>query len=713
MNRRVVVYYAKNIMNFNDYPSFLESVKINLIEILRRHSSVEPIKYNLKLEASYNKPLIDSSTQNRDFKTSAKVIFADTDIAQSVSDDYSTLIAEEDKYMERGSGFTLQKIDGISVSVYKYTPLGGSSYIETPVDIINKKSTINPQNNDQQCFKWSVLARHVTGDNKHRVGENYTKHEQKYNFTGLSFPTPLSEVKGIFEKNNCNVSVNVYGLKQRKRNNVNYNILFPLKVVKNEKKVHFDLLLLSNGENNHYIYISNFNSLVRSQLTSHKESIWICKSCFTSFDDRPRITKSHGQVALEEHKLICGENKPIRAIMPLEGENTLEFKNWANTQRHPIVIYADFEALLVKCDESKGKSTSAFQKHKPMSYGLYVKAADDIPLQLLTQYGIPTAAIIYRGSLTREEVARHFVETVSDLARKIEEMLKTNKPIVMTSDEGKTHAECITCNLCKNKFSLHNHKVADHCHLTGQFRQSLCNSCNLKLQSPNFVPCYFHNLTNYDAHFIVTELGYDSKSINVIPNSEEKFISFSKFISNRFTIRFIDTIRFMPSKLSTLAKNLISANFYKFRETSKEFNTLDLPLVTRKGVYPYEYTDSWDKLEETQLPRKEHFYSSLKEKDVTEEEYEHAKNVWNHFKCKTLGEYSDLYLKVDVMLLVDIYENFRDICLSVYSIDPAFYFTSPGMSFDCMLKNTGVKLNLLTDYDMLLMFEKGKSFLKL
>jgi hypothetical protein len=206
----------------------------------------------------------------------------------------------------------------------------------------------------------------------------------------------------------------------------------------------------------------------------------------------------------------------------------------------------------------------------------------------------------------------------------------------------------------------------------------------------------------------VNELGYDENEIKVIPNSEEKYISFSKYINNTFHIRFIDTARFMASKLSTLASNLITPGFEKFRETSKVFAPEDLPLVTRKGVYPYEYTDSWEKLEETSLPPKEEFYSTLTEEHISSKEYEHARKVWDHFGCKTLGEYSDLYLKVDVMLLADVFENFRDICMKTYNLDPAHYYTAPGFSFDCMLKYTEMKLELLTDYDMLLMFEKGK-----
>lgn len=145
----------------------------------------------------------------------------------------------------------------------------------------------------------------------------------------------------------------------------------------------------------------------------------------------------------------------------------------------------------------------------------------------------------------------------------------------------------------------------------------------------------------------------------------------------------------------------------KFRETSKHFSSEDIPLVTRKGAYPYEYTDSWGKLKETHLPEKEDFYSTLTEEHIKEEDYHHAKELWKHFNCKTLGEYSDLYLKIDVLLLADVFENYRDLCLSTYQLDPAFYYTVPGFSFDCMFKYKSMKLELLSDYDMLLVIEKG------
>ena len=139
----------------------------------------------------------------------------------------------------------------------------------------------------------------------------------------------------------------------------------------------------------------------------------------------------------------------------------------------------------------------------------------------------------------------------------------------------------------------------------------------------------------------------------------------------------------------------------------QDYSELQYNLLTRKGIYPYEYVSSWDKFTETQLPPIEAFYSNLNMSNVSEVDYEHAQRVWGEFKINDLGEYHDLYLHTDVILLVNIFEAFRDTCLEHYSLDPAHFYTSPGLAWKACLKRTGVRLELLTDPDMLLMFEHG------
>ena len=115
--------------------------------------------------------------------------------------------------------------------------------------------------------------------------------------------------------------------------------------------------------------------------------------------------------------------------------------------------------------------------------------------------------------------------------------------------------------------------------------------------------------------------------------------------------------------------------------------------------------DCFDKLYLGKLPPKEKFYNRLNETHISDQDYDHALNVWNQFNLKDMGKYHDLYLKSDVLLLADVLKEFRSVCLENYHLDPAWHYTAPGLAWDAALKKTGVKLELLTDPDMLLIFE--------
>ena len=160
----------------------------------------------------------------------------------------------------------------------------------------------------------------------------------------------------------------------------------------------------------------------------------------------------------------------------------------------------------------------------------------------------------------------------------------------------------------------------------------------------------------------------------------------------------------MPSSLDKLTSNLVKD---QFTNLNSMYKGEQLELQKRKGVYPYDYVDRLDKLAETQLPPKEAFYSRLSGDNISDEDYEHAQNVWEAFDCKILKDYHDLYLKSDVILLTDVFETFRDLCMTNYELDPAWYYTAPGLAWDAALKMTKVELELLTDIEMLDMAEEG------
>jgi hypothetical protein len=283
----------------------------------------------------------------------------------------------------------------------------------------------------------------------------------------------------------------------------------------------------------------------------------------------------------------------------------------------------------------------------------------------------------------------------------------------LTPEEEVAFQEAAECYFCRGPFTKKDYKVRDHCHVTGKFRGPAHNSCNLNAKQPHFIPILMHNLSGYDSHFIVRELGNSPGSVHVIPNSEEKFIAFSKIPEDGIKLQFLDTYRFMSSSLDTLAKDLAqdddgNESYDKFHNVGKFFSDPTYKkLLSQKSVFCYDYVSDVKKLETTELPPKEEFHSKLYDEPISDKEYDHAKTVWNTFKCKNLGEYSDLYLKSDVLLLADVFEAFRKMCMDEYTLDPCWYFTIPALAWDASLKQTQVQLELIQDPEILYMVEKG------
>ena len=315
-------------------------------------------------------------------------------------------------------------------------------------------------------------------------------------------------------------------------------------------------------------------------------------------------------------------------------------------------------------------------------------------------------------------LARNSLKCLKKKIKKIHKKFDFSAKMIFTAKDQSAFENAKICWICQKEFG-ESKKVRDHCHFTGKFRGAAHNICNLQLKKTKFTPVIFHNLSGYDAHLFVKNLGKTEGNIKCIPKNEEKYISFSKeIVVDEYTnkkgekieimheIRFLDSFKFMTSSLENLVRNLAKSDLKKLKETEKSFVD-GVKLLSRKGIYPYDYMSKIEKFSETQLPPKEDFYSKLNDCGVSDDDYNYVKKVWKEFGNKTLGEYHDLYLQSNVLLLADVFEEFRNVCMENYSLDPAWYFTSPGLSWDALLKHSGVRLELLTDPDMLLMFEKG------
>ena len=403
--------------------------------------------------------------------------------------------------------------------------------------------------------------------------------------------------------------------------------------------------------------------------------------------------------------------------MPEEG-TMLKFINYYRGEKVPFVIYADFESCIMSihtCDLNPESSyTKQYQKHEPISFYYYIKCFN-------SKVYLPIKERSYTGKNAEQVFLKYLEEDIKMIAN------IPKRCIIFKDKEREQFKKETRCWICKGEFDdkdKNKKKVKDHCHFTGRYRGAAHNKCNIDYRKPNFTPVVFHNLSGYDSHLFIKNLGFSKGDINCIPNNEEKYISFSKkiqvgtypkkaldaegdiFYEQKpiyHTIRFIDSFKFMATSLDKLVNNLPEDDFINLSlyYSGDKFN-----LLARKGVYPYEYMDSLEKLKETKLPPKEAFYSRLNDGGISDEDYAHAQKVWKMFKMEYFKDYQELYNKVDVLLLADVFENFRNICLENYELDPAHYYTAPGLAWDAALKVTGVNLELLSDIDMLLMVEE-------
>ncbi|XP_035210409.1 uncharacterized protein LOC118184792 [Stegodyphus dumicola] len=425
------------------------------------------------------------------------------------------------------------------------------------------------------------------------------------------------------------------------------------------------------------------SKLICGQLTKHNGRVYPCERCLLFF---------HSEEDLQTHEKDCKKNQAVKIVMP-EKDSKLKFKHYHKSLRAPFVMYADFESLTTKIDtcqpDPKSSYMQKYQKHEPMSFSLYIKY----------KHGDYKPPITYRGP----NATKVFYETLKAEALEIKKIYDKKHPIKITDEDDRHFKRTHICHICgfnikevPSPYSPKDSedsekKVMDHDHLLdpskheSNYRGPAHKLCNLMYQYPSLIPVFIHNLSGKEVGAEWVDAG-DGKKVK-LPGIK---------------LRFLDSFKFMASSIDSLAKNV-----KEFRETAKFFPKDKLDLVTRKGVYPYDYMDSWDKCDETRLPNKKEFYNKMTESDISHEDYAHAKTVWKTFNIKNLGEYSDLYVKTDVLILADIMEHFRDVCIRTYKLDPAWYFTAPGLSWDAMLKTTGKELELLTDYNMILMLEKG------
>ena len=410
---------------------------------------------------------------------------------------------------------------------------------------------------------------------------------------------------------------------------------------------------------------------------------------------------------MNEHYAYCRSNQAVQIEMPTK-RPIVEYSNGQHRFKVPFVMYADFESILEPIQRAINNpnisSTGGVNVHTPSGWCLCSKFA----------YGeIDNPLAQYRGT----DCVERFCEHIISEAKRLYSSFPERAMIPLTGSQLKEYKRATKCHICFKTFG-DKRKVRDHCHYSGLYRGAAHSSCNLRYKIPSYIPVVFHNLAGYDAHLFIRELAKHTQHMGVIVKNVEDCISFSIKVevdrhvdsygderTKEIELRFMDSLKFMSSSLDSLVNNLAGRGhrFWGFEEYSEE----QRKLLIRKGIYPYEYMDSWDKFSQPRLPSKDAFYSNLYMSGVGDSEYEHARNVWREFGIKNMGEYHDLYLRTDTIILANVFESFRSVCMENYGLDPAHFCTAPGLAWRACLKKTDVCLELLLDPDMLLMFERG------
>ena len=660
-------------------------------------------KFIETLEVTFEKNTINSKTGKRVsiyktafFNGKAKTITKLNDIEPELNMSRQEILNTIDKWVSEGLGWVIDRIDSHYLNVTLYKPLNGSSYIELPTELRNsKKGLINIKNKDDECFRWCHI-RQLNPQTEHpeRIKKEDKKMINELNYDGINFLLSQKHYNKVEKQNS--ITSNVFGYENGQP--------FPIHISKETLEDQINLLLITKDEKKHCVLIKNFNAFMYNQ-SKHKERKHFCMYCLPCFSS---------ERVLANHVNNCLTINGAQAInMPKQGENMLKFNNFHKQLPVPFVIYADFEAITKKvqgCEQSeemkKDKDTrsytEAYQTHEDCGYGYKVVCCYDDKYSKQTR--------IYKC----ENAVYKFMEKMLEEVEYCKTVIKKhfNKPWVMTEVDEQHFKTMDGCHICGEKYTDKDVRIRDHCHITGRFRGSAHQECNLKLRikPENLkIPVIFHNLCGYDSHFIMQQIGeiatkhgYTNKkgekqdlNINAIPNNMEKYMAF--MLGNHLT--FIDSFQFMSSSLDKLASNLPKDDLIY---TSKAFKGKRLDLLSRKGVYPYDFMDN-----NRELPTKDQFYSILNNEHITDDEYIHAKEVWDTFYIKTMDDYHDLYLVSDVLLLTVVFENFRKSCMQYCKLDPCHYFTSPGLSWDAMLKMTNIKLELMTDIDMFQFIEKG------
>ena len=640
------------------------------------------IKFQLSLCVKLFKPTKEIEIDTC-FISKMQTLYSDGLTPAIYTDLKHQILKKFENFCQHGSGWTVKKILNLGLNFAKHTPIKVGTFIPTPRKFANNHFLLNIKTlKSNNCFELCIkAAQHYLTISKHRNRPGVYKTLSGPDMSQVETPVKLKDIEKIEDENK--LSINVFAIDKD---------VYPLRI-SHKDYYPIDLLLLEEDGKFHYCLITNFQAFMRRQ--TKKKNQFYCRKC---------LCGSYGQDSFENHKMICAE-KPCRIKM--KSNTQMFWKNFSATMRVPFIIYADMEAITPKVNEPQNKaSTRKIEKQIPC--GIFAIC--------LNGEGKVCKTFFSRN----ENCINQFLDTMRLWAKDIYKS-KRKFPIYRKNyGDEKLLEQATHCSICGEV--LESDRVIDHNHLNGEFRGIAHKNCNSSCRTTNFTPIVFHNGSKYDFKQILRyyQRGEEDEKLDCIANNSEEFISFSISIptgtfqnknNERKTtferLRFIDSYRFQAKSLSSLIETMKadSLPFPSFNHIFAYLTKEQENLILQKGVYPYSYVDSFTKFSETKLP--DIWINTLTNERISESDYQHAKDVWHALQIHNLGEYHDIYLRVDVTTLADVFENFRKLCFHHFNLDPAHFLTAPHFAWNAMLKTTKVKLDILAEKDHLDIVRRG------
>ena len=651
------------VKNKYDLINFLHKEAKNVLKAqMKSHYEMHPDsswKYHFEVKVRFDKIEEGEKVRVTDtwFNTTTTTLHHLTELKQLLLKNFQEIENKFDAFVFQGSGYIFDQILKLTLTVARFIPLsGGSKTHLLPSDVLKKHGAIDLgfRSEKDRCFLQCINRFCARNDI-----------DRDIDASNLTFPTSLSQIP-LFEKRN-KFSVNVFGWQPQERRLCVYYLS------KQRDNTCIDLFLYKD----HFYLINDLSALIGSRWHSRRHKKFVCRSCLCFY---------YTVKSLKQHQRFC-HNKGQVYTYPEKPHNKLKFTQYSAMIEADNVIYYDFESMMHQEMETR-------HKHVPIAVSA---------IRVCVNPKFNSKVFCYVG----RDCVKQFLDWLMKQKEVVDEICwKHDEPIHMSLADWKRFERQTKCEMCGVEFSTSIAKNRDHSHYSGGYRLCLCNTCNLTHAKRSYeIPVLSHNAMRYDFKLLLEDLVKISSKrqgvsrLNIIPKNKEQFmvVKFGRFC-------FLDSYLFLSASLADLVESKKSTCFPL---VERHFGKKRAQLLTRKGVFCYEHITSLDCLDVRELPPPDCFFDKLKNKPISQQDYEYAQKIWDIFECKTLRDYMVTYLISDVLFLGDCYQEFRKLTMKTFSLDPVKFFSTPHLSFQCMLKYSKVELDLLDCPDMINMVLRG------